>query len=191
MAEGLDSDEEDEAEASPARSHPSEAYSNSSDANEHRPRSQLQPSPHFVARPDSRQQDAASRDLERDIAQALAADAAFLEDPSMSLREGALQPLEAAQEEGGYELPALSAGGTISKVSRPLGTIRLLASLCVLSHGSLCSVVTPKWTASRLCKEGFATDTHCEMLAGCMILKPMHTYNCLCFFSLHVRPRGC
>lgn len=34
----------------------------------------------------------------------------------MSLREGALLALEAGQEKG-YELPALTAGGTISKVS--------------------------------------------------------------------------
>lgn len=58
---------------------------------------------------------ATSRSIDQDIAQALAADAAFLEDPALSLGEGALQPLEGAYEEG-YELPALSAGGTISEV---------------------------------------------------------------------------
>ena len=118
MAEGLYTDEEDEAEASPAASG---AYSHSSntDAHEHQQTpTQLQPRPQVGQRlPEPKRQDAAaSRDLEREIAQALAADAAFLEDPSMTLREGALQPLEAGQEEGGYELPALSAGGTISKV---------------------------------------------------------------------------
>ena len=119
MAEGLYTDEEDEIEASPAASG---AYSHSSDTDAHE---HPQPPPHPQTEPpvgqrlpEPRRQDAAaSRDLEREIAQALAADAAFLEDPSMTLREGALQPLEAGQEEGGYELPALSAGGTISKVS--------------------------------------------------------------------------
>ena len=58
---------------------------------------------------------AISRSIDQDIAQALAADAAFLEDPAMSLGEGALQPLEGGHDEG-YELPALTAGGTISQV---------------------------------------------------------------------------
>lgn len=116
MAEGLYTDEEDEADASPAAS---AAYSHSSDTDaheHHRPLIQPQPTRQVGQRlPEPQRQDAA--DLEREIAQALAADAAFLEDPSMTLREGALQPLEAGQEEGAYELPALSAGGTISKVS--------------------------------------------------------------------------
>ena len=127
MAEGLYTDEEDEAEASPAASG---AYSHSSDTDaheNHRPPTQPQPQPKpqvGQGPPEPRRQDAtASKDLEQEIAQALAADAAFLEDPSMSLREGALQPLEAGLEEGAYELPALSAGGTISKVSHPLGAV--------------------------------------------------------------------
>ena len=120
MAEGLYTDEEDDADASPAASG---AYSQSSDTDaheHHQPPTQPQPHPQVgQGIPEPRRQDAAaSRDLEREIAQALAADAAFLEDPSMTLREGALLPLEAGQEEGGFELPALSAGGTISKVSQ-------------------------------------------------------------------------
>ena len=136
MAEGLYTDEEDEAEASPAASG---AYSHSSDTDaheHHRPPTQPQPQPQGgQGLPEPRRQNAtASKDLEREIAQALAADAAFLEDPSMTLREGALQPLEAGQEEGAYELPALSAGGTISKVSHPLGAV---------SHLLLCPLPPP------------------------------------------------
>ena len=118
MAEGLDTDEEEEAEPSPSALHPSEAYSHDSQARAQQPRpSPLpHPVPQTLDQPAPRRHDAASMDLEREIAQALAADAAFLEDPSLSLREGALQPLLAGQDEG-FELPALTAGGTISKVS--------------------------------------------------------------------------
>ena len=117
MAEGLDTDEEEEAEASPSASHVSEAYSHDPESEAPRRFSAApQPAPHSTHRPE--RHDAASKDLEREIAAALAADAAFLEDPSMSLRDGALQPLEMGQEES-FELPALSAGGTISKVGGP------------------------------------------------------------------------
>lgn len=120
MAEGLDADEEEEAGASPAGSQPAELYSHDSDANAEAQRQRCvalpQPVSQAADKASGRQQDAAARQLEQEIAQALAADAAFLEDPSLSLREGALQPLLADQDQG-YELPALSAGGTISKVS--------------------------------------------------------------------------
>ena len=65
---------------------------------------------------------AAAQAIDQDIAQALAADAALLEDP-LSLGEGAMHPVGAAYEEG-YEQPALTAGGTISKV------MSLHASVC-------------------------------------------------------------
>lgn len=117
MAQGLyTNEEEDEAGASPGA--PGD-YSDSADAGEpdHEHQPQAYPQAGQGVLEAGRQGAAASRDVEREIAEALAADAAFLEDPAMTLREGALLPLEAGQEEGGYELPALSAGGTISKVS--------------------------------------------------------------------------
>ena len=111
MAEGLDSQDEEEAEElSPAVFPPSPASSQDPTVNHPHPVSTR--SPHEAIRVVDRE---ASRFIDQDIAQALAADAAFLEDPAMSLGEGALQPLGAGYEEG-YELPALSAGGTISKV---------------------------------------------------------------------------
>lgn len=125
MAQGLYTDDEDEAGGSPAASGD---YSDSAGADLHdhdRPPFHPQPTPQAgqgVLAP-GRQDASASRDVEREIAEALAADAAFLEDPSMTLREGALLPLEAGQEEGAYELPALSAGGTISNVSCLLGAV--------------------------------------------------------------------
>ncbi len=107
MAEGLDSqDEEEEAELSPEASHPFPAPSQDA------PQPVSTKSPQQPIRVVDR---ATSRSIDQDIAQALAADAAFLEDPAMSLGEGALQPLGLGHEDG-YELPALTAGGTISKV---------------------------------------------------------------------------
>ena len=136
MAEGLYTDEEEEAEPSPSASHPSTAHSHDSQAGAHpeRPSTQPQQVPQTLDRPAPKQDDAASRDVEREIAQALAADAAFLEDPSLSLREGALQPLMAGQDEG-FELPALTAGGTISKVSAVAGSVTIIASFSQATQG--------------------------------------------------------
>lgn len=118
MADGLDSqDEEEEAEQSPSGSHPSPTPSHDPAARA----AQSVPvrSPHAPIREVDR---ATSRHIDQDIAAALAADAAFFEDPALSLGEGALQPVGGGHEEG-YEQPALSAGGTISKVQPPMPAI--------------------------------------------------------------------
>ena len=127
MADGLDSqDEEEEAEQSPSGSHPSPTPSHDPAAGS----AQSVPvrSPHAAIREVDR---ATSRSIDQDIAAALAADAAFFEDPALSLGEGALQPLGGGHEEG-YEQPALSAGGTVSKVQPPMPPSSLIiTSSCV------------------------------------------------------------
>jgi len=124
MADGLDSqDEEEEAEQSPSGSHPSPTPSHDPAAGS----AQSLPvrSPHAAIREVDR---ATFRSIDQDIAAALAADAAFFEDPALSLGEGALQPVG-----GGYEQPALSAGGTISKVQPPHASPHHSSSLDLVS----------------------------------------------------------
>ena len=79
---------------------------------------------------------ATSRSIDQDIAAALAADAAFFEDPALSLGEGALQPVGGGHEEG-YEQPALSAGGTISKVQPPMPVLIIHHHFILCQHGCL------------------------------------------------------
>ena len=150
MADGLDSqDEEEEAEQSPSGSHPSPTPSHDPAAGS--VQSVPVRSPHAAIREVDR---ATSLSIDQDIAAALAADAAFFEDPALSLGEGALQPLGGGHGEG-YEQPALSAGGTVSKVQPPMPPL-ITHHHFILCHHGISRLPSKAQPSQCACGNGFS-----------------------------------